>query len=318
MTASALVDRFAVSSRGSGLVGLVVVVALMVAVTATAGTAAAQRVFADWLAAVLPAAGFAVAGASLGHLVRCHPLLSRAPDSILGLAADIDDGVRVTKGAGRAVVPSSERVAGVYGAGIVSPFVLAAAVVAFEGEDRAILACLFLLVAICAATAAGWAVLPTLRGAPVRAPDTARRPVGQVRVAGTVFGAGASTDALVVSTTALRVAATGTGVAALAAGVLPDAAVAWLGARPAIAAALAIAVAVVAAPGAEAGCFAAATLAAFGPAAVVGFAATAAVCDIRFLRMLQMLVGRGSAWRSAVAAVPILFAGAVWSGVMLR
>lgn len=312
MTATALVDRFAARGRGGGLVGLVTVVVIMVAVTAAAGTAAAQRVFADWLSAVLPAAGFAVAGAALGHLARRHPLLSRTPGSVLDLAGDLAGAAAVTDGAERALIPSRERVAGVFGAAIVSPFVLVAAVVAFEGDDRAILVCLWLLVAICAAAGAAWAVLPALRAAPESAP------VGEVRIAGTVLGAGAPPDALVVTATSLRVAAIGTGVAALAAGVLPDDAVAWVGARPAIAAALAVALAVVAAPGAEAGCFAAATLAAFGPAAVVGFATTAALWDVRLLRLLQMLVGRGSAWRTAIAAIPVLYAGAVWSGVMLR
>lgn len=303
MTAAALTDRFAVRSRAGSLAVLVVVVVAMIAVTAAARTAAAERVFADWLAAALPAAGFAVAGAALGHLLRRYPLMTRTPGAVLDLAAAL-----IRPGS----APLSERVAGLYGAALVSPFVLAAAVVAFRGADRPILVCLWLLVAICGATGAGWAVLPALRAV------ASRTPVGRVRVAGVTFETGATADPLVTTTLALRAAAIGTGVAALAAGALPDAAVAWVGARPAIAAAVAVAVAVVAAPGAEAGCFAAASLAAFGPAAVVGFAATAAVCDARVLRMLQLLVGRGAGWRTAVAALPLLYAGAVWSGVLLR
>lgn len=304
MTAAGLADRFATRDRNRGMGRLVLVAVAMVAVTAAARTEVVERLFAGWLAAALPAAGFVVAGAVLGRLLGARPLLARTPASVLGLAGT----------AATAASDLADRVAGVFGAAAISPVVLAAAVVAFAGDDRPILVCCWLLTALCAAVGAGWAALPVLRQVRSRAAE----PVGSMWVAGTHVRTDEVPDAIAVVSIALRAAAVGTGVAVLATAVLPDSVVVWLGQRPALAAGYAVAAALVAAPGAEAGCFASAAFASLGPAAVVGFAATAAVCDVRFLRMLQMLVGRGLAWRTAVAAVPVLYAGAVWTGVMLR
>lgn len=308
MTAAALADRFASRHRNRGMGGLVLVALVIVAVSAVARTAVAARVFDAWLVAALPGVGFAVGGALVGFFLGSRPLLARTPASVLALA-----------GTGApAAADLADVVAGVYGAAVVSPVVLAAAVIAFAGGDRAILVCCWLLTALCAAAGAGWSALPVLRRSRSRPRGRSAEPVGTMSVAGTPVRTGEGLDAIAVVSIALRGAVVGTGVAAVATGVLSDSTVAWMGRRPAVAAAYAVAVALVAAPGAEAGCFASASFAALGPAAVVGFAATAAVCDVRFLRMLQMLVGRGLAWRTAVAAVPVLYAGAVWTGAMLR
>lgn len=306
MTATRLSDRFGTRTASRHLGTLVAVAVVMIATVAAARTTTAERVFAIWLAAALPAAGFAVAGAVIGRLFADRPLIARTPASIVALA--------------RAVVTGSgthdlvDRVTTVYGAAAVAPTVVAATVVAFDGGDRAILVCCWLLTALCAAAGAAWAVLPSL----TTSTRSARAPVGGLHVGGSYIDTAERPDALAVVSIALRAAAVGTLIAAAAAGGPPDSAVTWVAARPPLAAAYAILVALVAAPGAEAGCFAAAAFVAFGPAAVIGFAATAAVCDARLVRTLQMLVGRGSAWRTLAAALPVLFAGAVWTGVMLR
>ncbi|MBX7161867.1 MAG: hypothetical protein K1X95_16390, partial [Acidimicrobiia bacterium] len=229
MTAPALTERFAGERTGRHLAGLVVVAVVIVSVAAAARTPVAARVFADWLAAALPAAGFAVAGAVVGHLWRSHPLLARTPESVLTLSATAE---WVRPGI-------ADRVAGLYAAAVVSPVVVAAAVVAFEGDDRPILVCAWLLTALCAAAGATWSVAPVFgRGA-----DRATAPVGHVRTGGTTLVAGETLDPIAPVVIALRAAALGTGVAALASGVLPDAAVAWMSGRPAAAAAYAIVIA---------------------------------------------------------------------------
>jgi len=297
---AALRSRYVGEDRREGIWALAAVVVLAVAAASAARSDPGRRFLSAWLSAALPASGFAVAGAMVGHVLRGYPFMLRRPASVWRLGRAVRDGVGNQR----------DLLSGVFGAAAVAPTVLIAEYVSMTGADRPILLCAWLLAALVAAVSAAWSVMPSLAGAGARA-------VGEVRLAGVTVTTDEEPDLLAAVSIALRGASLGTALVALVAAVPGDAAGGWLLRHPAAAALVGVFAAFLAGSGAEAGCFAAAALGVFGPAAVVGCAAAAVVCDQRLLREMQRLVGPGTAWRCALASLTVCFAAATWTGVLL-